>query len=164
MTLEDIFELLSSKIKCIDFSMENGLISSSFDCPKCGNSMHLNLENEFFTCGRRLNGTKCNVSNVKHSLYKDSFFYCSKLSLHILFRLMYFWSIEVTQEVCSRELDISEATVSLWYNKLRSVCLLSVAYNTRGKIGGPGTIVEIDECLISRRTYSQYSIMIWVSN
>ena len=55
--------------------MENGLISTRFDC-KCGNSMDQNIENETYSRGRRINGQKC---NVKHSFYKNSFIYKKKM-------------------------------------------------------------------------------------
>ncbi|KAK2961798.1 hypothetical protein BLNAU_3235 [Blattamonas nauphoetae] len=52
-------------------------------------------------------------------------------------------SIKVSQA----ETKCSKATVSEWYKKARTVCLLHSINNTV-KIGGPGIVVEVDEMLM----------------
>ena len=47
----------------------------------------------------------------------------------------------------------TDNTVSNWFSYFREVCMLSMKdkYATRGKIGGPNHIVQIDKCKIGRR-------------
>ena len=67
---------------------------------------------------------------------------------------LYGWAWEMTSvKWCKRELQLSKPTVVDWSNFLRDACIADLA--TRGvsarKIGGPGTIVEVDESMFTRR-------------
>ena len=51
---------------------------------------------------------------------------------------------------------LSKTTVSDWFSFCREVCMISMCNKiTNSKIGGPGHIVEIDECKIGRRKYNR---------
>ena len=51
---------------------------------------------------------------------------------------------------------LSKTTVSDWFSFSREVCMIPMDNKiTNSKIGGPGHIVEIDECKIGRRKYNR---------
>ena len=67
---------------------------------------------------------------------------------------MYAWSKELTSmDYCKHELDIGHISVVDWSNFLREVCAADLLANPV-VIGGPGTTVEVDESLFSRRKKS----------
>ena len=49
--------------------------------------------------------------------------------------------------------SLSSRTIRDWFSYCREICMISMAnkYQQRGKIGGPGHIVQIDECQIGRK-------------
>lgn len=71
----------------------------------------------------------------------------------ILFSLMYSYAYDDSYEVAIHEADegdgttLSTATVADWFNLCRDVILhdFNEGNKQRGKIGGPGKIVQIDE-------------------
>jgi transposase-like protein len=75
----------------------------------------------------------------------------SKLSYRKIILFIYCWSTELTSIVfCENELEIKKTAVIDWNNYLREVCAFTLI-NNPVVIGGPGTHVEIDESLFTRR-------------
>lgn len=75
----------------------------------------------------------------------------SKLSFRQIVMFVYCWSKELTSmKFCESELEISNPTAIDWNMYLREVCADTLLRNPV-KIGGPGTTVEIDESLFTRR-------------
>jgi transposase-like protein len=75
----------------------------------------------------------------------------SKLTYRKIVLFVYCWSKEMTTiAFCDTELEIKKNTVIDWNNYLREVCAFTLINNPM-VIGGPGTNVEIDESLFTRR-------------
>jgi len=65
--------------------------------------------------------------------------------------MTYQQAIEQTSVSQISKVVTSKATISDWFDFCREVCLdaLHKEYEEKGKIGGPGKIVEIDESKVS---------------
>uniref|UniRef100_A0A914YCJ6 Transposase n=1 Tax=Panagrolaimus superbus TaxID=310955 RepID=A0A914YCJ6_9BILA len=111
-------------------------------------------------------GTKCFRCNKQgcrkeKGFFIDTFFEGSHLSCKEIFQLAYFWSQNLTaQEFLQFQMKrndgtvISTRTIVDWKQFLRDICVEHLARNPV-MLGGPGTIVEIDETVISRRKYNR---------
>ena len=85
---------------------------------------------------------------------KGSFFEKSHLKLSVI-QLMYYWcrdNLKVTE--IARELMINKNTVVDWLNFCRDICCHVMVQNYQ-PIGGPGTIVEIDESKFKKAKYNR---------
>lgn len=75
----------------------------------------------------------------------------SRLSYRQIVLFIYCWSKELNSiRFCETELEISKSSVIDWNHYLREVCA-DTLINNPIVIGGPNTIVEIDESLFTRR-------------
>ena len=50
---------------------------------------------------------------------------------------------------------LPSGTIYEWFNFCREVCMISMEdkYTSREKVGGPGHVVEVDECKTGRKKY-----------
>ena len=99
-----------------------------------------------FMCG------KC--GNQYGSAPKNYFFYNMKLDYDVALKLMYLFTCHASIKTSELMLGIGHKTVIDWYNFCREVCFLDITRNTK-KIGGQGSIVEIDESLFGKRKYNK---------
>lgn len=75
----------------------------------------------------------------------------TRLSFRKVVLFIYCWAHEMSSiEFCRRELELDDNTVVDWANYLREVCASHLLAHPI-VIGGPNTVVEIDESLFSRR-------------
>jgi hypothetical protein len=70
---------------------------------------------------------------------------------------MYAFSTEMPYRMAVSESSMnyettSDATIAKRYSECREICMIALERKVEcdGKIGGPGHVVEIDECKISR--------------
>jgi len=137
-TLKKIFD---SGDACIEYLYEHKAIYNEVKCQK-----H-NIDMSKFKKQWRCKKKDC---NKRISIFKDSFFAHSKLKVN---EIMYFIHLKLnnasSSSICSST-GHSSKTVAFWLQKYRETISQTVQDNN-GMIGGPGTIVEIDETLISRR-------------
>lgn len=99
---------------------------------------------------------RCSTHHCRRStsIRADSWFSRSHLSLEKILELTYYWSEELPLRVAVRWSGVSSKTVVDWYNFCRDVCA-EYLHNHAAKIGGPGTIVEIDKAKFGKRKYNR---------
>ncbi|XP_036340624.1 uncharacterized protein LOC118749988 [Rhagoletis pomonella] len=97
-------------------------------------------------------GKQVRTCNQQISLRKNTFFDRSRLSMVKLIAFSYFWLKNVTQDFIIEELSITRPTAVDWCNFCREVVYDGMVVKGR-KIGGVGSIVEIDESKFGRRKY-----------
>jgi len=125
---------------------------------ECGNFMVLKYKSNQTAPTWRCNRNKC---KKEKGFMIGSWFEGCHLSFKDIFQLSYYWSRQ-THSVEEIQFDlqrngggtISEHTIVDYNNLFRQVCSW---YFTRNpiKIGGPGTVVEIDETVLTKRKYNR---------
>jgi hypothetical protein len=94
---------------------------------------------------------RCNThKNKELSIRNGSFFAKSKLPLHTLMCLVYFWSTCTSNTLVEEYLNVSSATSSQWIGWMRDIPLRRLCENPV-KLGGPGKTVEIDETMLVKK-------------
>src|SRR5262249_31761125 len=134
-----------------NFLYQHSLLSTKCVC-KCGIQMNLNSNSDSSL------PLRFNCSNSKYrstrTMLAGSFFENSKIDLVDVLKLLYFWSHNFTSKQVFQETKNSKPTISNYCSYCRSICEDSLISKTNEKIGGPGVIVEIDECCFSKRKYN----------
>jgi hypothetical protein len=147
-------ELLSSTEQSVSWCRQLGLIQQQMACNICGNQMtgarHKGADELIWTCTKRLSGHR-HFKRV--SIREGTLFSNSKLALRDIILLIYEWSRSTKPVDAAFELALGENTVNRWYELCRKVCGLALLTRHNTQIGGPGEIVEIDECQLGRRKH-----------
>jgi transposase-like protein len=145
MNLLQISAIAHDKASSVQFLQQRGVLHNPRMCSN-NHVMILSLTDthDRWRCRRR----ECSEDiQVRSNTWLEG----SKLSLRQVVLFLYCWSKELTSiKFCESELDISKSTVIDWNMYLREVCADTLLRNPV-VIGGPNTIVEIDESLFTRR-------------
>lgn len=97
---------------------------------------------------------KCNKCYGAISIFENTIFFNSKLSLPVLLDIVYFWCRDLTQAKLKVEIETNTSmTVFRWYQKLQKLAYVIMKEESSLQIGGPGHVVEIDESKFSKRKY-----------
>ncbi|XP_033121683.1 uncharacterized protein LOC117120726 [Anneissia japonica] len=136
-----------------------GLLAQTMVCPVCNllcqeGVYNRVIDGRVFRCPNR----DCRkVSSIR----KGSFFEAAHIPLWKVIAITYMWSTNCgrprgpSQEFLMRELDIgSEHTIVDWNQFCRDVAV-EYFVNHPQQIGGPGSIVEIDESAFAKRKYNR---------
>ncbi|KCZ76138.1 hypothetical protein H311_02870, partial [Anncaliia algerae PRA109] len=124
------------------------IIPNGVECHSC-NNYQMTL-----TFYKNTHRWKCNKCYSAVSIFDNTIFFNTKLSLPRLLDIVYFWSCDMTQTKTRSELDTkSSLTVFRWYQKLQRLSYTIIRNASTGKIGGPGHLIEIDESKFSKRKY-----------
>lgn len=77
------------------------------------------------------------------------------MDIQTICKFVFYWlAHNHGQEWMMVELQLASDTVVNWTNFCREVCLICLVDNSQ-KVGGPGVIVEIDECKMGKRKYNR---------
>lgn len=90
----------------------------------------------------------------KLSPLHGSFLSGHKISMSQFIFLAYFWSRKTSISAVVSMTKISERSAIQWYSYFRDACSHYLVTHPQ-QIGGIGVVIEIDECLISRRKYNR---------
>lgn len=161
----DIFTfgaICANEESLFQFLLSHGVISTSRICPQCQSQFSFDNQSKIFSCRRyrRIkNRNKKSVKircEIKQSMYNNTWFSQSKLSVEMISKLTCLWILlkPPRQEFCIQSLKITSNTVVDWFSYCRLVCLDWCSQNST-ILGGPNVIVEIDEAKIGKRKYNR---------
>ena len=107
------------------------------------------IQSKVFRCKKRHGETRCQRTIT---MTVNTFFYGMHMSLFTALWLLWGFCEGMKNEWFIRHLGLSSATVTDWLNFCREVCMVCIQGASR-RIGGFGTIVEIDESKFIKRKY-----------
>ena len=117
-------------------------------CNLCNHTMteikYDNVDKCIYRCPRH--------KHRKVSIRNGSILQGTTISLGKFIVLLCFWAIDMSGNKAAKLINVSENCVVLWYKKFRAVCVRWHAENPC-RIGGPDSIVEIDECRLTKRKF-----------
>lgn len=138
-----LYEFLDTPDHTVEWCQEQGIMNYAPEC-KCGKVI-LEYSKDFLY--------RCNQCMFKLSVKTGTIFNRSKISPDIILFIMYDWYMEVPAHKVAFEYSISISSVSLWFNRFRTLASIFFFLHSDQKIGGAGSIVKIDECLLVRNKY-----------
>jgi hypothetical protein len=101
-------------------------------------------------------------AHIKIALVKGTLFENYQMQIEKILSVIYLFTIRSSYESVRREtfdwvnnVEISDNTIADWYSNCREICLCALddAFEARGKLGGPGFFVEIDEMKFGKRKH-----------
>lgn len=148
LSIAQLEDICSNPITVAAFLQEHGILSSNFYCDDCRAWMDVELDStrsdyilmRCATCSKSL--------SIRHS----SVLYKSKLTLKQFVYFAYFWVLKISCDQMCIILALSKPTVIKYMKLFRRVCSLQLLRMDM-RVGGPGTIVQIDESVIYRPKY-----------
>jgi transposase-like protein len=148
-------EVLRNRDRTIEWLQDKGLLRRERECRRCRKPMQLEFTGHGFGRFRCRRG-----HDVEVSLAKDTWFEDARISPEKAVLLTYCFAVDMDSKQAIRETSMdgettSSETVVDWYSFCRQMCMHSLDQQFETLIGGPGHIVEIDECKIGRTKYSR---------
>ena len=93
---------------------------------------------------------RCPACHKCTSIRDSSFFSKSRMPLKKWLVLIYWWSRNYPVTDAASEAEVSEASACAVYKWLREVCTTRLLQSPI-RLGGPGTVVQIDESLFRHK-------------
>lgn len=152
---------INDDASCIEWCKGVRLIASERKCPKHHTTPMVWAKEArpgggFWRCNKCKNqGTSSKISLFKGSIFEDSSMTPGKILL-LLCCCSKGLPYDITQDFCRLSADdteVSSATISSWYKYLRKMVVEWATKNPilGDKIGGPGSVVQIDEAKFGKR-------------
>ena len=157
---DDVYEITRNTADLINWLREKKLLGQ-FDgpCIKCERGQlrlrgdKSKTDGEIYACNRR--SKKQDKCFAKISIRHSSWFANSHLSLAKILKLTYYWVYETKNFRAKFETEVGNGgTIVDWFNFCREVCT-EILITDSEQIGGPNTIVEIDESKFGKRKYNR---------
>ena len=93
----------------------------------------------------------CPQCKGRKSIREGSFFSKSRLTLQKWLLIMYMWAREYPVTDVVEEVEVDQHSAIDIYQWLREVCTTRLLRDPQIILGGPGTVVEIDESLFKHK-------------
>ena len=138
--------IFSETDKLIQYLQTKGLLSSQKMCHACGTAMQLSPRSDV-SDGVRF---RCPACHKCTSIRDSSLFSKSRMPLKEWLVLIYWWSRNYPVTDAASEAEVSEASACAVYKWLREVCTTRLLQSPI-RLGGPGTVVQIDESLFRHK-------------
>lgn len=147
-TLDGIHDILFHEMRSIEFLFEQEIIHQVQRCTKCGGEMEIRSDKpKQWQC--RYSRCRSQSSIFRETIFSDSRIPCNKI-LH----LGYMWLKKASKSDMIDSIGVNAATVSAKCKLFAQAVSESLELED-DIVGGENIIVEIDECLTSRRKYNR---------
>lgn len=151
MKLFEFLYVFGNENTIVSTLQDKALLRQHCTCERCGDSMKLQKSEKRdgvrFGCSKR----SC---RTRKSIRAGSFFEEVRLSLCDSMLLLHLWSKGYTEKLVCDDFSFATQTVVDWFRFCRELCV-SHFESQQDAIGGPRSVVEIDETHIVRRKYDR---------
>jgi hypothetical protein len=151
MKFFEFIQVFGNENTIVGTLQDNGLLRLHLTCESCGESMKLQKSDKRdgirFECSKRL-------CRTRKTIRVGSFFEEVRLSLCDSMLLLHLWSKGYSEKLICEDFTFARQTVVDWFRFCRELCVGHFE-SQQGKIGGPDSVVEIDETHIVRRKYDR---------
>ncbi|KAH9109896.1 hypothetical protein LEN26_013910, partial [Aphanomyces euteiches] len=137
-TFKVVMEATTTEETAIEWCMKVGLLRDNMTCSICMCPMSLQRDRLRWRCRRE----GCHDSEI--GLRSGSPFKKTTLPISQLVRILFYWATMKTCRSVVEDLEVSNATAVKWFKFCRKKCSEEMRSCTV-KIGGYGSVVEIDE-------------------
>ena len=139
---------LKNEDTCREWMREMGLLPKTLKCDHCGKSMVFHSP----TIEHKDGSFFCSACHKRKSPRSGTIFSRSHLSLNTLLQIMIRWFQNDSTRTIKRECRVTYRTISKVREMMIAFCTQYMLKRSE-KIGGPGRVVEVDECLLHRRKH-----------
>uniref|UniRef100_A0A2S2NXU4 ISXO2-like transposase domain-containing protein n=1 Tax=Schizaphis graminum TaxID=13262 RepID=A0A2S2NXU4_SCHGA len=154
MLVKEFYKIFLTEESTVKYLQDYGLLHCAKQCHKCGSEVKQYQRNdrgkirEVFRCKKKGCQTTQSVrNNNSFFTYVDANGRCnSGLSLSEIMEIVYFWVTKNQLVQIIKFTGRSKNTICDWMNLCRDIPVR--LFNKRQPFGGPGQIVQIDECLL----------------
>lgn len=147
LTLDGLF---TNKMLAFNNCLYWGLLADDTECEFCGTHFRIMIDNSDEYGIRVI----CPFCNIRRSIFHNTLFSYSHISPAKVLHLLYFWSqcwLPCDAEI---QIQLSQPTITNYFQAFRDACQEYVDFNST-KIGGQGFIVQIDESQYVKRKNHQ---------
>lgn len=151
-----LFDSISTEEKAFNFAVEHQLIKlTGRDC-ECGERLKVATDiRQAFGIRFRCSRTR-SLCGKSYSILHGTWYANSNLSLRDQTLMIYLYALEATSAQLGGIIGLgSKTTIADWANYARDISALYLSESNSTKIGGPETIVEIDETQIYKNKNHQ---------
>lgn len=141
ITIATLSSILDDKSRTLEFLRSFGVLADKYMCATCGKPM----------CSAKVPQKRsrdgimwrCRKDGVWRSIRKGTWLENSKCSIKVIVLMTYCFCKRKSVLSASRIAGLSGRSVLDWFLSCREIC--SALIKKRGKIGGPGVVVEMDD-------------------
>ena len=142
-SLAEVYPLISDEETCLQALKNHKVFYNETPCKACSGTMRT-------MTGRHM--LRCSNCRKEETGRAHSFFASSRLKLHEILRLGYFWLLGLGRDQTVVVTKHSPRIVTNFFIYFRQLVSQSLEENAC-VIGGPGIVVEIDETKMGKRKY-----------
>lgn len=142
--MSDFINIFSEESRAIAYLVENNVFIRPDECIACSGE-GISIRGKSWRCTRK----DCRKS---WSIFSGSFFSQCKIDINKILALAYFWLCGVKSTQLILITGLSKPTISMYTKSLRRLVGDDLDYIDL-QIGGPGIVVEIDECKMGKNKY-----------
>ncbi|GFO38369.1 hypothetical protein PoB_006487400 [Plakobranchus ocellatus] len=154
INIRQLAAVTSSVFDCMRWLAEHCLITNTFSCQACDQTMRLQKrEGRDYIHGCVWCCPGCQRRN-SITIRLNSFFEGSHLQLLQILDVVYWWCRNLRQVHVMQETGVSKKTVIDWQNYIRDICAQYVI-DHHVQLGGRNRTVEIDESKFMHRKYNR---------
>ncbi len=144
--------------KCLEWCQSIGLLPQSKQCSKCRRNMTI-VTQESDTSETM--SFRCSNCRKKVSLYDGTVFSDARIPIGQILMILYCFAHKFSYEDTIHEArfstnELSDHTISRWFQVGREAAINYVEdTNEEGKMGGEGSVIEIDESMVGKRKFNK---------